>query len=313
MSRAFVFPGQGSQEVGMGRELSEAFTSARLVFEEIDDALGQKLSSIIFKGPAEELILTENAQPALMAVSTAVIRVLEEQGNFRIAQKASYVAGHSLGEYSALRSVKALELADAARLLKIRGKAMQAAVPLGKGAMAAILGLGLEEVEEVVLEASQSEICEVANDNSDGQVVVSGNVSAVERSVEIAKKKGAKRGILLPVSAPFHCQLMQPAADVMRDALMSSRLITPELPVITNVNAQPVRDPEELRNLLIEQITKKVRWRESILSLSNLGVEHIFEVGSGKVLSGLTRRINSDLKAQSIATPAEVETFLQSL
>ncbi len=313
MSRAFVFPGQGSQEVGMGRGLSEAFTSARLVFEEIDDALGQKLSSIIFKGPAEELILTENAQPALMAVSTAVIRVLEEQGNFRIAQKASYVAGHSLGEYSALTSVKALELADAARLLKIRGKAMQAAVPLGKGAMAAILGLGLEEVEEVVLEASQSEICEVANDNSDGQVVVSGNVSAVERSVEIAKKKGAKRGILLPVSAPFHCQLMQPAADVMRDALMSSRLITPELPVITNVNAQPVRDPEELRNLLIEQITKKVRWRESILSLSNLGVEHIFEVGSGKVLSGLTRRINSDLKAQSIATPAEVETFLQSL
>ncbi len=313
MSRAFVFPGQGSQEVGMGRGLSEAFTSARLVFEEIDDALGQKLSSIIFKGPAEELILTENAQPALMAVSTAVIRVLEEQGNFRIAQKASYVAGHSLGEYSALTSVKALELADAARLLKIRGKAMQAAVPLGKGAMAAILGLGLEEVEEVVLEASQSEICEVANDNSDGQVVVSGNVSAVERSVEIAKKKGAKRGILLPVSAPFHCQLMQPAADVMRDALMSSRLITPELPVITNVNAQPVRDPEELRNLLIEQITKKVRWRESILSLSNLGVEHIFEVASGKVLSGLTRRINSDLKAQSIATPAEVETFLQSL
>ena len=313
MSRAFVFPGQGSQEVGMGRELLEAFTSARLVFEEIDDALGQKLSSIIFKGPAEELILTENAQPALMAVSTAVIRVLEEQGNFRIAQKASYVAGHSLGEYSALTSVKALELADAARLLKIRGKAMQAAVPLGKGAMAAILGLGLEEVEEVVLEASQSEICEVANDNSDGQVVVSGNVSAVERSVEIAKKKGAKRGILLPVSAPFHCQLMQPAADVMRDALMSSRIITPELPVITNVNAQPVRDPEELRNLLIEQITKKVRWRESILSLSNLGVEHIFEVGSGKVLSGLTRRINSDLKAQSIATPAEVETFLQSL
>ena len=313
MSRAFVFPGQGSQEVGMGRELSEAFTSARLVFEEIDDALGQKLSSIIFKGPAEELILTENAQPALMAVSTAVIRVLEEEGNFRIAQKASYVAGHSLGEYSALTSVKALELADAARLLKIRGKAMQAAVPLGKGAMAAILGLGLEEVEEVVLEAAQSEICEVANDNSDGQVVVSGNVSAVERSVEIAKKKGAKRGILLPVSAPFHCQLMQPAADVMRDALMSSRLITPELPVITNVNAQPVRDPEELRNLLIEQITKKVRWRESILSLSNLGVEHIFEVGSGKVLSGLTRRINSDLKAQSIATPAEVETFLQSL
>ena len=313
MSRAFVFPGQGSQEVGMGRELSEAFTAARLVFEEIDDALQQKLSSIIFNGPGEKLILTENAQPALMAVSIAVIRVLEEQGNFRIAQKANYVAGHSLGEYSALTSVKSLELADCARLLKTRGKAMQAAVPLGKGAMAAILGLPLKDVEEVVLEASQNEICEVANDNSDGQVVVSGNVSAVERSIEIAKKKGAKRGILLPVSAPFHCQLMQSAADVMKDALESSSLSIPELPVITNVNAQPVRDPDEIRDLLIEQVTKKVRWRESIIALSDLGVEHIFEIGSGKVLCGLTRRINSDLKAQTITTPAEVDSFLLSL
>ena len=313
MSRAFVFPGQGSQEVGMGRELSEAFTAARLVFEEIDDALQQKLSSIIFNGPGEKLILTENAQPALMAVSIAVIKVLEEQGNFRIAQKANYVAGHSLGEYSALTSVKSLELADCARLLKTRGKAMQAAVPLGKGAMAAILGLPLKDVEEVVLEASQNEICEVANDNSDGQVVVSGNVSAVERSIEIAKKKGAKRGILLPVSAPFHCQLMQSAADVMKDALESSSLSIPELPVITNVNAQPVRDPDEIRDLLIEQITKKVRWRESIIALSDLGVEHIFEIGSGKVLCGLTRRINSDLKAQTITTPAEVDSFLLSL
>ncbi|MDG2313554.1 MAG: ACP S-malonyltransferase [Alphaproteobacteria bacterium] len=313
MSRAFVFPGQGSQEVGMGRELSEAFAAARLVFEEIDDALQQKLSSIIFNGPGEKLILTENAQPALMAVSIAVIRVLEEQGNFRIAQKANYVAGHSLGEYSALTSVKSLELADCARLLKTRGKAMQAAVPLGKGAMAAILGLPLKDVEEVVLEASQNEICEVANDNSDGQVVVSGNVSAVERSIEIAKKKGAKRGILLPVSAPFHCQLMQSAADVMKDALESSSLSIPELPVITNVNAQPVRDPDEIRDLLIEQITKKVRWRESIIALSDLGVEHIFEIGSGKVLCGLTRRINSDLKAQTITTPAEVDSFLLSL
>jgi len=313
MSRAFVFPGQVSQEVGMGRELSEAFAAARLVFEEIDDALQQKLSSIIFNGPGEKLILTENAQPALMAVSIAVIRVLEEQGNFRIAQKANYVAGHSLGEYSALTSVKSLELADCARLLKTRGKAMQAAVPLGKGAMAAILGLPLKDVEEVVLEASQNEICEVANDNSDGQVVVSGNVSAVERSIEIAKKKGAKRGILLPVSAPFHCQLMQSAADVMKDALESSSLSIPELPVITNVNAQPVRDPDEIRDLLIEQITKKVRWRESIIALSDLGVEHIFEIGSGKVLCGLTRRINSDLKAQTITTPAEVDSFLLSL
>ena len=313
MSRAFVFPGQGSQEVGMGRELSEAFAAARLVFEEIDDALQQKLSSIIFNGPGEKLILTENAQPALMAVSIAVIRVLEEQGNFRIAQKANYVAGHSLGEYSALTSVKSLELADCARLLKTRGKAMQAAVPLGKGAMAAILGLPLKDVEEVVLEASQNEICEVANDNSDGQVVVSGNVSAVERSIEIAKNKGAKRGILLPVSAPFHCQLMQSAADVMKDALESSSLSIPELPVITNVNAQPVRDPDEIRDLLIEQITKKVRWRESIIALSDLGVEHIFEIGSGKVLCGLTRRINSDLKAQTITTPAEVDSFLLSL
>jgi [acyl-carrier-protein] S-malonyltransferase len=311
MSRAFVFPGQGSQEVGMGRELSEAFTVARLVFEEIDDALGQKLSSIIFNGPGEELILTENAQPALMAVSIAVIRVLEEQGNIRIAQKATYVAGHSLGEYSALTSVKALELADAARLLKTRGKAMQAAVPLGQGAMAAILGLDLKGVEEAVLEASQNEVCEVANDNSDGQVVVSGNVLAVERSIEIAKKKGAKRGILLPVSAPFHCQLMQPAAHTMKDALETLSLTTPELPVIANVNAQPVRDPEEICDLLIEQITKKVRWRESIITLVDLGVEDIFEIGSGRVLSGLTRRINSDLIAHTIATPAEVESFLQ--
>jgi len=311
MSRAFVFPGQGSQEVGMGRELSEAFTVARLVFEEIDDALEQKLSSMIFNGPGEELILTENAQPALMAVSIAVIRVLEEQGNIRIAQKATYVAGHSMGEYSALTSVKALELADAARLLKIRGKAMQAAVPVGQGAMAAILGLDLKGVEEAVLEASQNEICEVANDNSDGQVVVSGNILAVERSIEIAKKKGAKRGILLPVSAPFHCQLMQPAAHIMKDALDSSSLTTPELPVIANVNAQPVRDPEEICDLLIEQITKKVRWRESIITLVDLGVDDIFEIGSGRVLSGLTRRINSDLKAHTIATPAEVESFLQ--
>ena len=307
MSRAFVFPGQGSQEVGMGRELSEAFTSARLVFEEIDDALGQKLSSIIFKGPAEELILTENAQPALMAVSTAVIRVLEEQGNFRIAQKASYVAGHSLGEYSALTSVKALELADAARLLKIRGKAMQAAVPLGKGAMAAILGLGLEEVEEVVLEASQSEICEVANDNSDGQVVVSGNVSAVERSVEIAKKKGAKRGILLPVSAPFHCKLMNKATQVMTEEIAKLDFKNFENGFISNVTAKEISDSSELKNLLVKNLESRVRWRESVLLMAYKGINQFIEIGPGKVLSGLVKRINKEVKIDTINNQDDIE------
>jgi [acyl-carrier-protein] S-malonyltransferase len=313
MSRAFVFPGQGSQEVGMGRELAEAFPAARLVFEEVDDALEQRLSRIMFDGPAEELTLTENAQPALMAVSMAVVKVLETEGNVTVSDTAAYVAGHSLGEYSALAAAGAIGLADTARLLKTRGEAMQAAVPVGKGAMAAILGLDLADVEEVAAAAAEDQVCDVANDNSEGQIVVSGNTEAVERAVEIAKDKGARRGILLPVSAPFHCQLMDPAADIMTYALASAEVNSPTPPVVTNVTAQPVSDPDEIRNLLIEQITHRVRWRECVLTMRELGVEELCEIGAGKVLSGLARRIDRDLNAQAIATPADVETFLGSL
>lgn len=313
MSRAFVFPGQGSQEVGMGRELAEAFPAARLVFEEVDDALEQKLSVLMFNGPAEELTLTENAQPALMAVSMAVVKVLETEGNVTVADSAAYVAGHSLGEYSALAAAGALTLADTARLLKTRGEAMQAAVPVGEGAMAAILGLDIADVEDVAAAAAEDQVCDVANDNSEGQIVVSGNTEAVERAIEIAKDKGAKRGILLPVSAPFHCRLMDPAADIMTYALASAEMMPPKPPVVTNVAAQPISDPDELRSMLIEQITQTVRWRESVLTMVELGVEDICEIGAGKVLSGLARRINRDLGAQSVSTPADVETFLASL
>ena len=312
MSRAFVFPGQGSQEVGMGRELAEAFPAARLVFEEVDDALEQRLSAIMFNGPGEELTLTENAQPALMAFSLAVVKVLEAEGKVFVAEAAAYVAGHSLGEYSALAAAGALTLADTARLLKTRGEAMQAAVPVGKGAMAAILGLDLSEVEEVAAAAAEDQVCDVANDNSDGQIVVSGNTEAVERAIEIAKEKGAKRGILLPVSAPFHCQLMDPA-DIMTFALASADIKAPTPPVVANVTAQPVTDPDDIRSLLIEQITQRVRWRECVLTMCEHGVEDMYEIGAGKVLSGLARRINRDLGGQSIATPADVETFLASL
>ena len=312
MSRAFVFPGQGSQEVGMGRELAEAFPAARQVFEEVDDALEQRLSRIMFEGPAEELTLTENAQPALMAVSMAVVRVLENEGGMTVSAGAAYVAGHSLGEYSALAAAGALALADTARLLKTRGEAMQAAVPVGQGAMAAILGLDLAEVEEVAAAAAEDQVCDVANDNSDGQIVVSGDTAAVERAIEIAKDRGARRGILLPVSAPFHCQLMDPAADIMTYALASAEVSPPVPPVVTNVTAQPVSDPDEIRNLLIEQITHRVRWRECVLTMAELGVEELCEIGAGKILSGLARRIDRDLEARSVATPADVESFLGS-
>lgn len=313
MARAFVFPGQGSQEVGMGRALADAFPAARLVFEEVDDALDQRLSRIMFEGPVDELTLTENAQPALMAVSIAVMRVLAEEGSVTVTDTAAYVAGHSLGEYSALAAAGALTLADTARLLKTRGEAMQAAVPVGKGAMAAILGLDLADVEAVAVEAADGEVCDVANDNSEGQIVVSGDTAAVERAVEIAKEKGARRGILLPVSAPFHCSLMDPAADIMTYALASADVKPPSPPVVTNVTAQPVSDPDEIRSLLIEQITQRVRWRESVLTMCELGVEEICEIGVGKVLSGLSRRINRDLEVQAIATPDDVEAFLGNL
>lgn len=313
MSRAFVFPGQGSQEVGMGRELAEAFPAARLVFEEVDDALEQRLSRIMFDGPGEDLVLTENAQPALMALSMAVVNVLADEGNVTVSDTAAYVAGHSLGEYSALAAAGSLALADTARLLKTRGEAMQAAVPVGEGAMAAILGLDLAAVEEVAEAAAEDQVCEVANDNSEGQIVVSGNTEAVERAVEIAKDKGARRGILLPVSAPFHCRLMDPAADIMTAALASADVNPPAPPVVANVTAQPVSDPDEIRSLLIEQITHRVRWRECVLTMRDLGVEELCEIGAGKVLSGLARRIDRELGAQAIATPADVETFLGSL
>ncbi len=313
MSRAFVFPGQGSQEVGMGRELAEAFPAARLVFEEVDDALEQRLSRIMFEGPAEELTLTENTQPALMAVSMALIKVLEEEGSLTVADAAAYVAGHSLGEYSALAAAGSLTLADTARLLKTRGEAMQAAVPVGQGAMAAILGLDLADVEEVAAAAAEDQVCDVANDNSDGQVVVSGHAQAVERAVDIAKEKGARRAVLLTVSAPFHCQLLDPAADIMTYARASADVKPPTPPVVANVTAQPVSEPDEIRSLLIEQVTHRVRWRECVLTMCELGVEELCEIGTGKVLSGLARRINRDLGAQSIATPADVEAFLGSL
>ncbi|MBT4907444.1 MAG: ACP S-malonyltransferase [Rhodospirillaceae bacterium] len=313
MNRAFVFPGQGSQEVGMGQSLAEAFPAARLVFEEVDDALETHLSRIIFEGPQEELTLTQNAQPALMAVSMAVVRVLEEEGGIKVSEAASYVAGHSLGEYSALAASGALSIADTARLLQTRGEAMQAAVPVGVGAMAAVLGPSLEEVEAIAAEAAGDQVCDVANDNSDGQVVVSGNTEAVERAVEIAKERGARRAILLPVSAPFHCSLLDPAADVMTYALASAEISAPNPPVIANVTAAAVTEPDEIRNLLIEQVTSRVRWREGVLAMRDLGVEELCELGAGKVLSGLTRRIDRDMTSRAIGTPEDIEAFIGAL
>ncbi|MBO6783921.1 MAG: ACP S-malonyltransferase [Alphaproteobacteria bacterium] len=313
MSRAFVFPGQGSQEVGMGRELSDAFPAARMVFEEVDDALEKRLSKIMFEGPQDELTLTENAQPALMAVSMAVVRVIEEEGGKPVPDVASFVAGHSLGEYSALAAAGAIPLAETARLLQTRGEAMQAAVPVGKGAMAAILGPSLEEVEAIAADSAGDQVCDVANDNSDGQVVVSGNTEAVERAVELAKERGAKRAILLPVSAPFHCALLDPAADVMTYALASASVSAPNPPLVANVTAAPVSDPDEIRNLLIEQVTSRVRWRESVLAMRDEGVEELCELGAGKVLTGLVRRIDRDLAGRAVGTPADIEDFLGTL
>ncbi len=312
MTRAFCFPGQGSQTVGMGKALAAAMPTARHVFEEVDDALDQHLTRLMFEGPAEDLTLTENAQPALMAVSLAVVRTLED-GGMDMAGASAFVAGHSLGEYTALTAAGSLTVADAARLLKLRGQAMQRAVPPGEGAMAALLGLDLEVAEQVAAEAAGDQVCALANDNGGGQVVVSGNAAAVERAMVLAKEKGAKRAIRLPVSASFHCALMQPAADEMEQALRSAALKAPAMAVITNVTAQPVDDPVEIARLLVEQVTHRVRWREIVLCLRELGVDSLVEIGAGKVLTGLARRIDRDMAARAIGSPEDIEDFFKEL
>ncbi|MDA8232112.1 MAG: ACP S-malonyltransferase [Magnetospirillum sp.] len=313
MSRAFVFPGQGSQAVGMGRELSEAFAAARHVFEEVDEALKQKLSRLMFEGPEDELTLTENAQPALMAVSMAVLRVLEAEGGLILADTAAFVAGHSLGEYSALAAAGTFSLGDAARLLKTRGRAMQKAVPVGVGAMAALLGADYEQARDIAAQAAAGEVCEAANDNAPGQVVVSGHKGAVERAIAIAAEKGIKRAILLPVSAPFHCRLMQPAADAMAEALASVAMNAPKVPLVANVTAAAVADPAAIRELLVRQVTGTVRWREGVLFMKAQGVDTLVELGAGKVLAGLAKRIDKEMAGASVGTPADIEAFLASI
>ena len=309
MAVAFVFPGQGSQTVGMGKALATNFSAARQLFEEVDAALDSKLSTIIFEGPADTLTLTENAQPALMAVSLATLRVLEAEAGLNLARDAQFVAGHSLGEYSALAAAGAFTVADAARLLRTRGQAMQKAVPVGAGAMAALIGLEFDTASAVAAEATQGEVCQAANDNGAGQVVVSGCKAAVERAVEIAKTKGAKRAMLLPVSAPFHCALMQPAAEVMADALAKVSVKSPNVPVVANVLAKAIRDPAEIVRALIAQVTGTVRWRESVLFMAGAGVTNFYEVGAGKVLSGLIKRLVEGATASAIGSPEDVAAF----
>jgi [acyl-carrier-protein] S-malonyltransferase len=308
---AFVFPGQGSQFVGMGKELYQAFQAAREVFEEVDDALEQKLSQLIFEGPLEILTLTENTQPALMAVSMALMRILTQEAKLEPFKKVGYVAGHSLGEYSALASVGALSLSQAARLLKIRGKAMQQATPLGEGGMVALLGVDLSEAEEIALKAAQGQVCEVANDNAPGQIVLSGHQEAIERAIEIGKERQVKKSIKLSVSAPFHCSLMKPAAEAMESALQQSPVSMPAVPIVANVTAASEREPESLKSLLVQQITGRVRWRETILNLKDLGSTCIVEVGAGKVLTGLTKRIDAELETFSLNTPEDIDIFIQ--
>jgi [acyl-carrier-protein] S-malonyltransferase len=312
MSRAFVFPGQGSQAVGMGADLAGAFQTARDVFQEVDEALKQNLFKLMKEGPESELVLTENAQPALMAVSVAIVRVIEKDGGKPLAGLASHVAGHSLGEYSALAAAGALQLGDAARLLKLRGQSMQKAVPVGVGAMAALLGIELEGAQEACKEAAQGEVVAVANDNGGGQVVVSGHKAAVERTIETAKPRGAKRGMLLPVSAPFHCPLMKPAADTMQEALAKVALSTPLIPLVANVLAAEVTNPADIKQRLVEQVTGLVRWRESVQYMKSAGVDALIECGSGKVLSALVRRIDKEMTGIALNTPADVEAFLKT-
>ncbi len=313
MTRAFVFPGQGSQAVGMGRELAEAFEVARHTFEEVDDALNQRLSRLMMEGPDADLTLTENAQPALMAVSVAVMRVLASEGGVDLSKHATFVAGHSLGEYSALCAAGAFSLGDTARLLKLRGQAMQKAVPVGKGAMAALLGADLEQAQAIAADSAQGEVCGIANDNSAGQVVISGSADAIDRAILLAAERGLRRSVRLPVSAPFHCSLMQPAADAMAEALANVTISAPVVPVVANVTASSVSDPNAIRRLLVEQVTGMVRWRECVLFMKEQGVERLVEVGAGKVLAGLTKRIDKDLAAVSVGTPADVESFLKTL
>ncbi|MDB5651252.1 MAG: fabD [Hyphomicrobiales bacterium] len=309
MSLAFIFPGQGSQSVGMGRALAESFPQAQKVFAEVDDALNQKLSAIMFEGPEAELTLTANAQPALMAVSLAVLRVLEAEAGLDLARDAAFIAGHSLGEYSALAAAGTFSLADTARLLRLRGDAMQKAVPVGEGAMAALLGLDYETGVAVAQEAAQGQVCQIANDNGGGQVVASGHKAAVERAMEIAKTRGTKRAILLPVSAPFHCALMQPAADAMAQALAGVTMRSPSVPLVANVLARPITDAEEIRARLVEQVTGTVRWRESIAFMAGEGVTSFLELGNGKVLSGLVKRIADTATGTAVNSPADIEAY----
>ena len=311
--RAFVFPGQGSQAVGMGRALYDAVPAARLVFEQVDDALGMPLSRIIFDGSEGTLRLTENAQPALMATSLAALRALEARSDRRLADLCGVVAGHSLGEYSALAAAGSLALADAARVLRVRGRAMQNAVPVGEGAMAAILGLELEAVEEVARRASEVGVCDLANDNAPGQAVVSGARTAVERALDLAKQQGARRSVLLPVSAPFHCRLLAPAAEAVAAALAEVEIRAPAVPVISNVTAAPESAPETLRARLVEQVTARVRWRESLLAMAGLGVDAVVELGAGRVLSGLSKRTLPGVASHALGAPAEIDAFIVEL
>jgi len=311
MTRAFVFPGQGAQTIGMGKALAETWPEARAIFDEVDDALGEKLSSLIWEGDQDELTLTRNAQPALMATSLAAMRALEAEGVDISA--AGFVAGHSLGEYSALAAAGAISVSDTARLLRIRGQAMQEAVPVGVGAMAALLGLDFETATAIAKEAAEGEVCQAANDNDPGQVVVSGHKDAVSRAVELAKGKGAKRAVMLPVSAPFHCALMQPAAEVMARALSEVDIERPRVPLIANVRATALSDPTTIRSLLVEQVTGSVRWRESVLFMAANGVTETWEIGAGKALTGMIRRIDREIATRTIGTPDEVKAAAESL
>ncbi len=311
MARAFVCPGQGAQSIGMGKDLADAYPAAKAIFQEVDDALGESLSSLIWDGDIETLTLTQNAQPALMATSMAAFRALEAEGVTISA--ANYVAGHSLGEYSALAMAGALSVTDTARLLRLRGQAMQAAVPVGVGAMAALLGLDFDAVTEVAAEAAQGEVCQAANDNDPGQVVVSGHKAAVERAVDIAKARGAKRAVLLPVSAPFHCALMAPAADKMAEALANTTISAPAVPVVANVRAEAISDPDTIRQLLVEQVTGSVRWRESVQWMASQGVTDVWEIGAGKALSGMIRRIEKSINCSAVGTSDDAKTAAESL